>query len=181
MQIPVCALAGSTLSNQAWLEDFNLVTSALPNKISSDDVNTAIIGDATVTSINCEICNNGIDDDGDGLVDGNDPDCCSLFVSVGNDQSVCQGTTTTITATVSGTGVSTGGSCSGKSLILLLKNAITIFCLQLTDMFHQITTKRRKINNNNFHMFAHVIKALTCWGIQINAKKKYRSYIYVNM
>lgn len=27
-----------------------------------------------------EICNNGIDDDGDGLIDSNDPDCCSSLV-----------------------------------------------------------------------------------------------------
>ncbi len=110
VNVPACVLAGSNLSNQAWLEGFQLVTSALPPKIFSDDVNTAIIGDATSTSINCEVCGNGVDDDGDGLVDNNDPDCCSVSVNAGSDKNICQGQSTVLTA-VAGAGSS--GSCSG--------------------------------------------------------------------
>ena len=39
-----------------------------------------------------EICDNGIDDDGDGLIDTDDPDCCDNFTdagTIGHDHSVC--------------------------------------------------------------------------------------------
>ncbi len=36
----------------------------------------------TIVPAEHEICNNGIDDDGDGLIDSNDPDCCGSLVAL---------------------------------------------------------------------------------------------------
>ncbi|MBI1225086.1 MAG: hypothetical protein GC192_07585 [Bacteroidetes bacterium] len=49
----------------------------------------------------CEICNDGIDNDGDGLVDCADSDC-GPTATTGNDLSICLGTSTTISASASG-------------------------------------------------------------------------------
>ena len=51
-----------------------------------------------------EICDNGIDDDNDGLVDCDDPDCANSFTVTTNATSstICQGNSTTISASASG-------------------------------------------------------------------------------
>lgn len=49
----------------------------------------------------CEICTDGIDNDGDGLIDCTDSDC-SPTSSAGNSKSICNGTSTTLTAIASG-------------------------------------------------------------------------------
>ncbi|MEO1258229.1 MAG: DNRLRE domain-containing protein [Bacteroidota bacterium] len=61
-------------ANQATLTNIPSIYGA---SVISDDPNTSLINDSTMVEvINCtEICNNGIDDDGDGLIDCNDPDC----------------------------------------------------------------------------------------------------------
>lgn len=58
-----------------------------------------------LTSMAAEICDNDIDDDGDGLVDCDDPDiandCCCLMAAtleLGEDQEICPGEPITITA-----------------------------------------------------------------------------------
>lgn len=57
-----------------------------------------------VTVQNCaEVCNNGLDDDADGFADCADTDC-GPSVDLGNDVSLCQGTSTLLTAAVSGGG-----------------------------------------------------------------------------
>ena len=56
----------------------------------------------TVTVSVCpEICNNGIDDNGDGLIDCFDA-FCTVVAIVGEDQTICAGTSTTVTVTGSG-------------------------------------------------------------------------------
>ncbi|MFK7933741.1 MAG: hypothetical protein AB8G22_09535, partial [Saprospiraceae bacterium] len=58
---------------------------------------------ANANSSCIEICDNGIDDDGDGLVDCNDPDCgTNLAVNVAGNASICRGSSTTISANVGG-------------------------------------------------------------------------------
>ena len=49
-----------------------------------------------------EICNNGVDDDGDGLTDCDDPDCGTVTVDVGTDVNNCAGTAVQIGASVFG-------------------------------------------------------------------------------
>ncbi|MEK7415075.1 MAG: Ig-like domain-containing protein, partial [Planctomycetota bacterium] len=54
------------------------------------------------SNTNCpEICDNGRDDDGDGLIDCLDSDC-SVAVLAGNDASICPGGSATLTASASG-------------------------------------------------------------------------------
>ncbi len=48
----------------------------------------------------CEDCTDGVDNDGDGLIDCADPDCAPL-ASAGADFTICNGDNTTITATAS--------------------------------------------------------------------------------
>ena len=56
----------------------------------------------TVTVSPCvENCTNNIDDDGDGLTDCDDPDCAPV-PDAGNDVTICNGTSTTLTASVPG-------------------------------------------------------------------------------
>ena len=58
------------------------------------------IDQVTVTVGNCiEICVNGLDDDGDGLIDCEDDDCQPV-PDAGADVSICLGTSTILTATV---------------------------------------------------------------------------------
>ncbi len=53
-----------------------------------------------VTVSSCvENCTNSLDDDGDGLVDCDDPDCAPV-PDAGNDVTICNGTTTTLAASV---------------------------------------------------------------------------------
>lgn len=62
------------------------------------------VEDYLVNIVGCiEICDNGTDDDGDGLIDCDDPDCYNnLAVVAGIDQAICIGDNTTISATASG-------------------------------------------------------------------------------
>ncbi|MCP3908109.1 MAG: DUF11 domain-containing protein, partial [Oceanicoccus sp.] len=61
-------------SNQAELTGMSVIYGT---SILSDDPNTAAVTDATVVTIeNCvEICDDNIDNDGDGYIDNFDPDC----------------------------------------------------------------------------------------------------------
>ncbi len=62
---------------------FNVVTNTYQSDVSIDDV-------VISTSTTQEVCNNGIDDDLDGLVDGFDPDCpCDEGLYYGNCPSDC--------------------------------------------------------------------------------------------
>lgn len=45
------------------------------NPSGDDNLFLAVIATSAEATVTTEICNNGIDDDGDGLVDGADPDC----------------------------------------------------------------------------------------------------------
>lgn len=56
----------------------------------------------TLNAPSCsEICTDGIDNDGDGLIDCADPDCAPI-VSAGNGISICSGSSITLTATANG-------------------------------------------------------------------------------
>ena len=70
----------------------------------SDNNGCTATSEVTITVAACpEDCTNGIDDDGDGLVDCNDPDCSNgLTVNAGTDEIVCAGTSINISASASG-------------------------------------------------------------------------------
>lgn len=72
---------------------------------SSDDISEdGEVEDYTVTILGCvEICDNGVDDDGDLLVDCDDPDCYNgLTVDAGANQTACVGTSLSLSAAASG-------------------------------------------------------------------------------
>jgi len=73
--IPAPYTGSNPISNVAFLSNLSSSQNLLLDSTSSDDPNTSAINDATETIIRTEICNNGIDDDCDGLVDCEDPDC----------------------------------------------------------------------------------------------------------
>ena len=56
----------------------------------------------TVDNVCIEICDNGIDDDHDGLVDCDDPDCGGTSVDAGADVTLCNGAQATFTAIATG-------------------------------------------------------------------------------
>ncbi|MEM1319214.1 MAG: FG-GAP-like repeat-containing protein [Bacteroidota bacterium] len=62
------------------------------------------VEDYQVNIVGCvEDCTNNFDDDGDGLVDCNDPDCNqSLSINAGADGAICVGSSTTLNTSVSG-------------------------------------------------------------------------------
>lgn len=74
------------------------------NAPSSTLLDGGIFAAFTLSSCKLEICNNGIDDDNDGLIDCADAEC-KLGLSVSTSAStatICSGTSTTLTATGSG-------------------------------------------------------------------------------
>lgn len=76
ISVPNNYTAGTTYCNQAQLSNLSASNSLLANTKISDNPNTTTLNDATCSVIwRPEICNNGIDDDLDGLDDCNDPDC----------------------------------------------------------------------------------------------------------
>lgn len=91
------------------------VTSADTYSVTVTDFNGCTATDEVViTDDNCpEICDNGIDDDGDGLIDCNDPDCLqagqSLDLPVGG---ICFGDTLVLSG-----GSPAGGSYSGTGVV----------------------------------------------------------------
>ncbi|MCP4121949.1 MAG: hypothetical protein GY751_09375, partial [Bacteroidetes bacterium] len=84
--IDVLAPAGQCIiyPNQADLTGMSVIYGT---SILSDDPNTAAVNDATVVTVeNCvEICNDGIDNDGDGLIDCEDGDCYLVSNTGGTD------------------------------------------------------------------------------------------------
>jgi len=60
-----------------------------------------------------EICDNGIDDDGDGDTDCADSDCSGIVVNLQNDNTICEGDDITLTASIS---VCDPPICSGVSV-----------------------------------------------------------------
>ena len=60
-----------------------------------------------------EICDNGIDDDGDGDTDCADSDCSGIVVNLQNDNTICEGDDITLTASIS---VCDPPICSGASV-----------------------------------------------------------------
>jgi len=60
-----------------------------------------------------EICNNGIDDDGDGDIDCADSDCDGIVVNLKNDTTICSGDDITLTASMS---VCNAPTCGGTSV-----------------------------------------------------------------
>ncbi|MCB9232654.1 MAG: HYR domain-containing protein [Bacteroidia bacterium] len=60
-------------TNQAFIDG---LPAFLGGYVASDDPNTTLITDQTYTQLYCtENCTDGIDNDGDGWIDGDDPDC----------------------------------------------------------------------------------------------------------
>jgi len=74
-------------------------------------VNDNIIDTLTI----CEICDNGIDDDGDDLIDCLDPDCTDDLASVSSDDTICDGETITISASGGDTYLWDNGLGAGAS------------------------------------------------------------------
>ena len=74
--IPANLPPWSNYCNQATLSNLSASNSNLPNTIASDDPSTSTPNDATCAIVKVyENCCNGTDDDGDGLLDCDDPDC----------------------------------------------------------------------------------------------------------
>ena len=73
------------------------VTVSSGNGCASDSQVTVMVNSCV------ENCVNGIDDDGDGLIDCADPDC-GFSVSLGSDLTICNGSSISVTASVSGGG-----------------------------------------------------------------------------
>ncbi|HHM20868.1 MAG TPA: hypothetical protein ENJ20_02490, partial [Bacteroidetes bacterium] len=70
-----------------------------------DDFMTIRVGrSSNVASAQCdfEICGNGLDDDGDGLTDCDDPDCNGTSVSITGGATLCSGNSISLTANASG-------------------------------------------------------------------------------
>jgi hypothetical protein len=94
-------IAGATSSSYtspalATTAYYRVVVSATGNGCGS-----VTSSSATVTIGGCgEVCDNGIDDDGDGLVDCADSDCQIIQVFAGNDINTCIGANIPLTATV---------------------------------------------------------------------------------
>lgn len=60
-----------------------------------------------------EICDNGIDDDGDGNIDCADNDCTTSSVFIGNDTTICNGDNLTLKATITNCNP---GLCTGTTI-----------------------------------------------------------------
>ena len=101
------AASHTPLSTATGTTYYRVVVSAAGNGCGSATSNSA-----TVIVQDCvEICNNGIDDDGDGLIDAADPDCClNAAIDAGQDQTICSGTSVSLNAKVT---PASAGNCSG--------------------------------------------------------------------
>jgi hypothetical protein len=78
-QIPNNYAGSNPYCNQATLSNLSASNPNLSNTKVSDNPNTSTVGDPTCTYVwRPEICNNGIDDDLDGLDDCDDPDCKNI-------------------------------------------------------------------------------------------------------
>ncbi|MEZ4959761.1 MAG: RICIN domain-containing protein [Saprospiraceae bacterium] len=107
-QVTITASNGSSsyeysANNSTW-QASNVFSGLAPGTYTfyarNDNGTCAASVDATVAS-GCELCTDGIDNDGDGLVDCNDPDCAPN-ASAGPNTSICTGTGTTLTASATG-------------------------------------------------------------------------------
>jgi uncharacterized repeat protein (TIGR01451 family) len=76
IDIPAHLPQWSSYCNQAIISNLNASNSAFPSVLQSDNPNTVTLNDPTCIIIKrYENCCNGLDDDGDGLCDADDPDC----------------------------------------------------------------------------------------------------------
>ncbi len=107
-QVAISASGGSgsyeySKDSTTWVGS-NLFSNITPGNhtffIRNDDGACPISADATVAD-GCEACNDGIDNDGDGLVDCADTDCGPTS-SAGSNISICMGTSAMLTATATG-------------------------------------------------------------------------------
>lgn len=122
--IPACvATSGVTLSNQAFLSNIQAMPPYHANTVVSDDINTAVFPNPPVTQITCvEICYNGTDDDGDGLVDCADSDCTASVYGV----TVTSQTGVTSSANATGAPNSTNAQLYDSGDIITLDLGVTI-------------------------------------------------------
>ncbi|MBI5916145.1 MAG: tandem-95 repeat protein [Bacteroidetes bacterium] len=89
--------------NNALLKNVTQVIAAdqvdVDSRPNNDDGDQSEDDEDSATPTLEEICNNGTDGDGDGLVDCADPDCSlNLLANAGPDASICTGASTTLTA-----------------------------------------------------------------------------------
>ena len=91
LQITATVLNNTNLKNEA-----NIVTLDQCDPDSGDN--------ADVIELELrEICDNGLDDDGDGLTDCDDPDCNqNLVITISDDQEICAGSSAQLTVAASG-------------------------------------------------------------------------------
>ena len=76
VDVPSTLNQGDQFCNQARLSNLAAANASLPNTLFSDNPLTPTVGDHTCVIVKkYENCCNGIDDDGDGLCDSDDPDC----------------------------------------------------------------------------------------------------------
>ena len=107
-QVTITASGGSgsyeySDDNSTWQASnifTNLASGTYTFYVRNDEGSCPTSVNATVTDI-CEDCTDGIDNDGDGLIDCNDPDCPPI-TSIGPDITICSGANTPLTAAASG-------------------------------------------------------------------------------
>jgi uncharacterized repeat protein (TIGR01451 family) len=98
----------ATLVNGLKLKNVTQVYAAdqkdLDSRPNNDDGDQSEDDEASATPFVGEICNDGIDNDGDGLADCNDPDCGLSNVGIvsSGGWSLCTGTSTVLTASATG-------------------------------------------------------------------------------
>ncbi|MGB4838531.1 MAG: PKD domain-containing protein, partial [Saprospiraceae bacterium] len=149
---------GATLSSQFR----NGPTSGIINSVtiqssapSSPNTNGGMMMAFTIESCKFEICNNGIDDDGDGLIDCADTDCNPIASSAGP-VTMCHSSSTNLSVTVSGgTGPfsylwspSIGLSANNISNPIATPSATTIYIVTVTSSSGCTATSSRVVNIN---------------------------------
>lgn len=154
---------GSPISSGVWEnspnqdeETFEPVYGQYIRLVATSEINgnpwTAI---AEINLLEClvdEICDNGIDDDGDGLADCADPDCSSAVVNAGADVTLCSGTPASFTATATGglapysfawsNGLGTGATKT------VTPGSTTTYTVSVTDGNNCTTTDQVAVNVN---------------------------------
>ncbi len=103
----------------------------------------------TFRLITNEVCDNGLDDDGDGLTDCDDPDC-GFSVSTPAPQTICSGTSATVTATPTGgrapyTYAWNNGAGSGSSRAVT-PTVNTTYTVTVTDANGCVRTATATVN-----------------------------------
>ncbi len=93
--------SGTDIEKYLTNNSFETIESILPIKLQS------------ASGFMMEICNNGIDDDGDGDIDCADSDCDAINLNVKNDTTICSGDNISLTASMS---VCNAPTCAGNSV-----------------------------------------------------------------